>query len=261
VGLLQELAERNHRIDELTDQLGQLEGKYRGELERILLEEKDILCKTLTAKLNEYDYRCRTYEARLGEAANLAAERDFHEHRSQELELETRELRAVLEEQEDKVILLSSKVKKCEAELEEGDKAAAVVREQQLREVSLLNENLINSKNFLREAEQRHKQELEWLRGKLEASMREQATSLTEKHADAVEGLRGQWEAKWEQERSQLMEAIRSGYDETEGLRMALLTLTAHTDKVAAILTRVLAHHHRPGPQNLADSHLTDIAE
>lgn len=128
--------------------------------------------------------------------------------------------------------------------------------------MSLLNENLLNSKNFIREADQRHTQEIEWLRNKNEAALREQAVELAQQHTQAVEGLRVQWEAKWEQERNQLREVIRSNYEEAEGLRMALLTLTAHADKVATILSRLLSHHQRSHPQALADStsNLTDIA-
>jgi hypothetical protein len=45
-------------------------------------------------------------------------------------------------------------------------------------------------------------------------------------------------------------------------LRMALFALTAHADKVSAILTRVLSQHHTNNLQSPADtSHLTDIAE
>lgn len=53
--------------------------------------------------------------------------------------------------------------------------------------------------------------------------------------------------------------AIRNSYEEAEGLRMALLTITVHTDKVATILSRVIAPSSNNPSYNT--SHLTDIAE
>ncbi len=59
--LLQELGDKNYKIESLTEELIHLEDRYKQELERILIEEKDIVCKSVTSKINEYEYKCRLY--------------------------------------------------------------------------------------------------------------------------------------------------------------------------------------------------------
>ena len=74
--------EYRHRVDDLTDDLAMLEKKYREQLQRILQEEKEIICAALNAKINEYTIRCRAYEAQLAEAASIAEEKELYEQRS-----------------------------------------------------------------------------------------------------------------------------------------------------------------------------------
>ncbi len=155
---MQELSEKNERIDILSEQLFQLEERYKRELDRILTEEKEILCSTLSAKMSEYDLRCRNYESKLHQLESDSSERDFFEKKCEQIELQSRQLRSSLEEQQDKVALLSSRIKKLQSEARDREAHLAQLKTQHERELAMLAENIQISRRFLKEAEERQSQ-------------------------------------------------------------------------------------------------------
>lgn len=59
--IMEELDEKNEKIEKLTNELLELEQKYKNEMENILNEEKDILVKTISNKIHDYEYKCQLY--------------------------------------------------------------------------------------------------------------------------------------------------------------------------------------------------------
>lgn len=83
--MMEDIAEKNQKILDLNQQLVHLEEKYKVELERILIEEKEIVCKTINSKISEKEQKCRVYQGKLQEYALIAEERQHFERKSEEL--------------------------------------------------------------------------------------------------------------------------------------------------------------------------------
>lgn len=81
------------------------------------MEEKDIVVKTVTSKINQYEYKCRVYEAKLQEYAIIASEKEFYEQRSEELDIDNRQIKSLLEEEQDRNALLTNHISKYEKEV------------------------------------------------------------------------------------------------------------------------------------------------
>lgn len=115
--IMDELAEKNQKIEYLTNELLKLEEKYKLEMENILNEEKDILVKTISNKISQYEYKCKIYEGQLEQSAATIQELQFYQQRCDQLQLQSRELKRREEEDSDKIKLLNGKLRKFESEL------------------------------------------------------------------------------------------------------------------------------------------------
>lgn len=120
--IMQELGDKNERIQQLTEELLQLEGKYRDEMETILNEEKEILVRAISNKIQEADHKCKVYEGQLQHYSATLQQLQDSQQKIKALEAETRKFNAKGEEDAEKVETLNSKVSKLEASICQSQK-------------------------------------------------------------------------------------------------------------------------------------------
>jgi len=63
---------------------------------------------------------------------------------------------------------MTSKNKKYESDLEEKDQAIQILKTNYDKEINLINETLANNRKFIKESEDRHHEEIEYLKTKIE---------------------------------------------------------------------------------------------
>lgn len=111
--------------------------------------------------------------------------------------MESRQLKTTLEEEQDLSTTLANRLKKYESQLEDKLSFIGTLKEQHQKQINLLNEDAANSKNFMRQMEQRHAQEIDWYKNKLENSLKEQASNLTQRYEEIIDSNRNVAEQKF----------------------------------------------------------------
>jgi hypothetical protein len=91
-------------------------------------------------------------------------------------------LQSKLEEATDKVEWFNGKIAKLEAEASDRERVLVGVKQGFEKEISLANEQLYNNGKFIKEAEERHQEEIEYYQRKVQAELAEQAEELGCQH-------------------------------------------------------------------------------